>query len=65
MNLDKLKGKLLEKRKTYADCAKALGVSITTFSNKLNGRGSLYIDEVNKLSDYLELSKEEKVDIFF
>lgn len=64
MNIDKLKGKLVEKKKTYEDCAKALNVSITTFSNKMNGRGSLYIEEVNTLSNYLELSNEEKIEIF-
>ena len=64
MNTDKLKGKLVEKKKTYEDCAKVLGVSITTFSNKMNGRGSLYIEEVNTLSNYLELSNEERIEIF-
>ena len=60
VNKDKLKGKLVEKKKTYEDCATVLCVSITTFSNKLNGRGSLYIEEVNALSDYLGLTDSEK-----
>lgn len=64
MNIDKLKGKLVEKKKTYEDCAKALNVSITTFSNKMNGRGSLYIEEVNTLSNFLELTNTEKIEIF-
>lgn len=64
MNIDKLKGKLVEKKRTYEDCAKALDISITTFSNKMNGRGSLYIEEVNKLSNFLELTNTEKVEIF-
>ncbi|MDR7856016.1 DUF739 family protein [Tissierella sp.] len=64
MNIDKLKGKLVEKKKTYEDCANALDVSITTFSNKMNGRGSLYIEEVNILSNFLDLTNTEKIDIF-
>lgn len=64
MNTDKLKGKLVEKKKTYEDCAIALDVSITTFSNKMNGKGSLYIEEVNILSNFLGLTDSEKVEIF-
>ncbi len=64
MNKDKLKGKLVEKKKTYEDCADALGVSITTFSNKMNGKGSLYIEEVNILANFLCLTESEKVEIF-
>lgn len=64
MNIDKLKGKLVEKKKTYEDCAKAINVSVTTFSNKMNGKGSFYIEEVNNLSDFLEFTNDEKVEIF-
>lgn len=64
MNADKLKGKLLEKRKTYRDCAEHLSVTITTFNNKINGKSKFYVDEVNKLSEFLGLSHEEKIDIF-
>ncbi len=64
MNLDKLKGKLVEKKKTYRDCASHLGVTVATFNNKMNGRSKMYIDEVNSLSEFLGLSYKEKVDIF-
>ncbi len=64
MNLDKLRGKLVEKRKTYKDCAEYLDISVIAFSNKMNGKSKLYIDEVNKLSALLELTNEEKIDIF-
>ena len=64
MNLDKLKGKILEKRKIYEECAAALGVTVTTFSNKMNGKGKFYIDEINKLATLLELTNQEKIDIF-
>lgn len=64
MNIDKLKGKLVEKRKTYEDCSKHLSITITSFSNKMNGRSKFYVDEINKLSNFLKLSNQEKIDIF-
>lgn len=64
MNTDKLKGKLTEKRKTYNDCSKALGITTNTFNKKINGAGKFYIEEVNALSEYLGLTEVEKVDIF-
>lgn len=64
MNTDKLKGKLVEKRKNYDECSKALGITITAFSNKMNGHSKFNIEEVNSLANYLELTKKEKIDIF-
>lgn len=64
MNLDRLKGKLREKGKSYEDCAGYLGVSVTTFNSKMNGRSKFYVDEINKLSTFLGLSNSEKIDIF-
>lgn len=64
MNRDRLKGKLVEKGKTYEDCAKAVNVTVTTFSKKMNGASKFYIDEVKALSDFLKLTNNEKIDIF-
>ena len=64
MNLDKLKGKLVEKKRTYDDCSNFLGIAIATFNNKMNGKSKFYVEEVNKLSEFLELTQSEKVDIF-
>ena len=64
MELTKLKGKLVELKKTYEDCAKVLGISITAFNNKMNGDSTFKLPEVNKLCEYLGLSDEEKVRIF-
>ena len=62
--LNILKGKLVEKEKTYAECAKILFISTTAFSDKMNGRSSFRVDEANALSNYLDLSQEERIDIF-
>mgnify|MGYP001950669624 CR=1 FL=1 len=64
MSLNKLKGKLTEKQKTYKECADYLGVTTNTFNSKINGKSKFYVDEINKLSDFLGLTQEEKVDIF-
>ena len=62
--LNKIKGKIRECQKTYADCAKALNMSVTTFNDKINGKRKFYIDELDKLGDYLGLTNEEKGQIF-
>ena len=64
MNLQKLKGKLREQDANYIDVANCLGLSVTAFSNKMNGKSKFYIDEIEKLSDRLSLSDAEKIDIF-
>ena len=64
VNADKLKGKLTEKRKTYDECSKAIGVTKNTFNAKINGTSKFYIEEVNALSNFLGLTEAEKVDIF-
>lgn len=64
MNLDKLKGKLVEKKKTYINCSEAIGITLTAFNNKMNGHSRFYVDEINKLSEYLGLTNNEKIDIF-
>lgn len=65
MNLDKLKGKLREKRLSYNKVAEILGVSTATVSSKMNGETRFYLEEIRVLSDYLGLTDEEKIKIFF
>lgn len=65
MGNDKLKGALRARGKTYADCAKAIGISTTAFSQKINEKSTFDIIEVNAMVSYLDLSKTEAVDIFF
>jgi predicted transcriptional regulator len=63
-NLDKLKGLMVEKNKTYADGAKIVGCSVTSFSLKMNGKSNFTIPEANDLSNALGLSCEERAHIF-
>lgn len=64
VNLLKLKGKLTEKEKTYEDCAKALNISIASFNKKMNGASTFKVTEATQLSNFLEMSNEEKLSIF-
>lgn len=61
---DILKGKIVEKKTSYKECAKVLNVSITTFSNKMNRITKFTTYEAFLLSEFLKLTQEEKVDIF-
>ena len=64
MNFDKLRGKMAEKNKTYSACAKAIGTSTTTFSKKMNRQGQFSVTDINLLSIFLDMSEQEKLDIF-
>lgn len=65
MNLQKLKGKITEKEMSYAKCANNIGVSLTTFSDKMNGKRKFYVEEANELSIFLDLSIQDRFEIFF
>lgn len=64
MDLNKIKGKLKENNLTYGDISMTLGISRTTFNDKINGRKKFYIDEIKELSKKLNLTDEEKINIF-
>lgn len=64
MNLPKLKGIIREKGKNYAQCADAIGKSITSFNSKINGKTSFGIDELEDLGNFLGMTESEKTEIF-
>ena len=64
MDLNKIKGKLKENNLTYGDISMTLGISRTTFNDKINGKKKFYIDEIKELSKKLNLTDEEKINIF-
>ena len=63
-NLDKLKGVMVEKGKTYADGARIIGCSIATVSANMNGTSNGAVPVATDLSKALGVSKEERADIF-
>lgn len=63
-DLNKLKGIMVEKGKTYVDGARVIGCSVTSFSAKMNGKSNFTVLEANELSNALHLSKEDRATIF-
>lgn len=63
-NESKLKAKLVEMGFSYSYCAEQLGISTNTFTNKMKNVKKFSIPQVNKLSEVLQLTDEEKVNIF-
>lgn len=59
-----IRAKIAEKESNYISCAKAIGVSTTTFSSKINGRTLFSIKQAKSLSSYLGLTLDEMRDIF-
>ena len=66
VNVDKLKGRIVEKRHTVETLAKEIGIDKSTMYRKLNENGeSFSIGEAAKIAKALELSGEEAKNIFF
>ena len=63
-NLNMLKGKLKEKNKTYNECAAELGISTTSFNEKMNGKSRFKVEEAQVLSNFISLSENERIAIF-
>lgn len=64
MKLHKVKGRLKEYDLTYDEFCLMIGMSRTSFCDKINGKKRFYIDEVKKISKALNFTDEEKIDIF-
>lgn len=63
-NINKLKGKIVEKGYSQERLSLATGINKSTLSRKLK-TGNFLIGEVVEISKILELSKEEIMNIFF
>lgn len=62
--LVELKGLLREKKKTYEEMASYLGLALSAFSNKINGKSIFNISEADKISKYVGIEKKD-IDIYF
>lgn len=58
-----LKTAMFTKKVTQDELAKEIGVSEQTLNNKLNGRGEFYINEAEKIIEFLAL--ENPTEYFF
>lgn len=66
VNIDKLNGKMIEKRMNVEAVADYIGMNKSTLYRRLNGGGgSFTIEESMKIADVLELTYTEFNEIFF
>jgi len=66
MNINKLRGKIIEKGMTVKEVANKVGMDRSTFYRKLNNEGETFtIKEVNQIRNVLGLTVDEAVSIFF
>lgn len=65
MKSAKLKGAIFGHGKTISEVAEALDLSYSAFYRRLYGEMEFSRAEINRLTDFLGLSVEEMMDIFF
>lgn len=65
VNINKLKGKMIEKGYNVASLSKAIGMHRGTFYRKLNHDGDFTIKEANAMVLVLSLNRDEVNAIFF
>ena len=66
ININKLKGKIIEKGFSIGLLADQLGIDKSTLYRKLSKNGeSISIAEANKIAEILELDAKEIISIFF
>lgn len=64
LDVQKLKGKMVEKGKSVETISAEIGINPATFYRKLKNN-SFEINEAEKLVDLLSLTNEEAIAIFF
>lgn len=66
VNVNKLRGKIVENELTIADLAEKIGLDRSTLYRKLNSEGEAFtIKEANLICSELKLSRQEAMEIFF
>ncbi len=66
VNVNKIKGRIVENETSIAELAKFLGIDKATLYRKLNNNGeTLLIKEARGIIEFLHLTKDEAADIFF
>lgn len=66
VNVDKLRGKIVENRMSISELSDKIGIDKATFYRKINDNGdSFSVKEVDAIVRELQLSSEEAMSIFF
>lgn len=64
MNINKLKGKIVEKGMNIENLADAIGINRSSLYRKLNNGEKITIGEAVRMKDALEMSNDEACEIF-
>ena len=65
VNVQRLRGKIVEKSNTQELVADAMGMNRTTFYRKMkNGGNGFTVGDIHKMITCIPLTKEEAIDIF-
>lgn len=64
-DLQKLRGRIIEKYRTLTEFSAALKVSKITLSKKMNNKTKFSADDIVKIANLLEISEEEICKYFF
>ena len=62
---NKLLGKIKEKGETLQQVAKKMNISLSALRRKIYGQTQFNRQEIENISDVLELTNQELLDIFF
>lgn len=65
MNINKLRGKIVEKGLNVETLAALIGIDRSSLYRKLNKSERITVGEANKMKEVLEMSNEEATNIFF
>ena len=65
MNINKLKGRIVESNIPLQEILRVAGISESTYYNKMSGRTEFTQKEICGLSRILRLSKDDIMSIFF
>lgn len=66
INVNKLKGKIVENGLSVADVAKAIGIGTASLYRKMNGKEeTMYVKDAYAIGQLLKLSTDEMNAIFF
>lgn len=65
VDVNKLKGKIVEKGKNQQEVAELIGIDRSTFYRKMKEGGSFTVGEASKMAETIPLSDEEAISIFF
>ena len=65
VDVQKLKGRIVEKGTTQEAVADSIGIDRSTFYRKIKNQGASFsIGEIHKIAAVIPLTKEEAIDIF-